>query len=216
MVRKGPAIKNEVDDAIDLCAEVFNLREAIEESRAQCEQATDERQKKVLANKGTHHRLLWYCRITENIPALQNLRRYFELIVFQAYLRSIEPDTVQSYESFESFVKKRPGTTTILHIANFPIDEWAHEISVLKTFEKELGADGLNALKLLERARVTGGEAMPDEVTQVVANRNGAVLSASTILKSDFFSNLQKMSLPEYAHADAHTTRGYLTSDFFS
>ena len=70
-------------------------------------------------------------------------------------------------------------------------------ILVLKTFEKELGADGLNALKLLERARVTEGEAMPDEVTQVVTNRNGAILSASTILKSDFFSNLQKMSLPE-------------------
>ena len=70
-------------------------------------------------------------------------------------------------------------------------------MSVLETFEKELGADGLNALKLLERARVTEGEAMPDEVTQVVANRSGATLSASTILKSDFFSNLQKMSLPE-------------------
>ncbi|KAF9648669.1 hypothetical protein BDM02DRAFT_3269263 [Thelephora ganbajun] len=159
VVRKGPAIKNEVDDAIDLCGEVFNLRGSIEESRALCEQTTDERQKKVFANK-----------------ALQNLRRYFELIVFQAYLRSIEPDTMQSYESFESFVKKRP---------------------VLKTFEKELGTDGLNALKLLERARVTEGEAMPDEVTQVVTNRNGAILSASTILKSDFFSNLQKMSLPE-------------------
>lgn len=53
MVRKGPAIKTEVDDAIDLCAEAFNLRESIEESRAQCEQATDERQKKALANKGT-------------------------------------------------------------------------------------------------------------------------------------------------------------------
>ena len=54
VVRKGPAIKNEVDDAIDLCAEVFNLRDSIEESRAQCEQATDDRQKKALANKGAH------------------------------------------------------------------------------------------------------------------------------------------------------------------
>lgn len=52
VVRKGPAIKNEVDDAIDLCAEVVNLRDSIEESRAQCEQTTDERQKKVLATKG--------------------------------------------------------------------------------------------------------------------------------------------------------------------
>jgi hypothetical protein len=86
-----------------------------------------------------------------------------------------------------------------------------YDISVLKTFEKELGADGLNALKLLERARVMGGEAMPDEVTQVVTNRNGAILSASTILKSDFFSNLQKMSLPEYVHTETRTAYRCLT-----
>jgi hypothetical protein len=52
VVRKGPAIKQEVDDAIDLCAEAVNLRDAIEESRAQCEQATDERQKKIFATRG--------------------------------------------------------------------------------------------------------------------------------------------------------------------
>lgn len=111
MVRKGPAIKGEVDDAIDLCAEVFNLRDSIEACRAQCEQATDERQKKALATKGACGGFLSirYHRMTLP-PALQNLRRYFELIVFQAYLRSIEPDTMGSYESFESFVKKRPGT----------------------------------------------------------------------------------------------------------
>lgn len=84
-------------------------------------------------------------------------------------------------------------------------------MSVLKTFEKELGADGLNALKLLERARVTEGEAMPDEVTQVVTNRHGTILSASTILKSDFFSNLQKMSLPECVYTRAYTAHGHLT-----
>jgi len=88
---------------------------------------------------------------------------------------------------------------------------WSTERSVLKTFEKELGADGLNALKLLERARSTEGEAMPDEVTQVVTNRNGAILSASTILKSDFFSNLQKMTLPEYVRTKTYAAHGYLT-----
>lgn len=41
---------------------------------------------------------------------LQNLRRYFELMVFQSYLQSIEPDTMQNFESFESFVENRPGT----------------------------------------------------------------------------------------------------------
>lgn len=39
---------------------------------------------------------------------------------------------------------------------------------------------------------------MSDEVQSVVQQRSGQILSASTILKSDFFSNLQKLSLPEY------------------
>ena len=107
---------------------------------------------------------------------------------------------MQSYESFESFVKKRPGTNAIPQVPDPHTHHLVHGTLVLKTFEKELGTDGINALKLLERARVTEGEAMSDEVTQVVTNRNGAILSASTILKSDFFSNLQKMSLPEYVY----------------
>jgi hypothetical protein len=98
------------------------------------------------------------------------------LILFQAYLHSTEPDTLQSLESFESFVKDRP---------------------VIKTFEKELLADGIGALKPLERVDPAEGEEGPDDIKQIVANRSGGILSASTILKSDFFSNLQKMSLPE-------------------
>lgn len=70
-------------------------------------------------------------------------------------------------------------------------------VPVIRTFEKELLSAGINSLKPLERADVADGEALPDEVKQVVMNRSGAILSASTILKSDFFSNLQKMSLPE-------------------
>jgi len=108
---------------------------------------------------------------------MHNLRRYFELIVFQAYLQSTEPDTMQSFPSIDDFVKTHP---------------------VIKTFEKELMHEGLDALKPLERIQNKEGVADPDEVTQIVTNRSGTILSASTILKSDFFSNLQKMTLPEY------------------
>ncbi|KAF8121766.1 inositol hexakisphosphate-domain-containing protein [Boletus edulis] len=134
----------------------LNLRDSIEEEREKAEQATDEKQKRVHTAKGLH-----------------NLRRYFELVVFQAYLQSTEADTLQSVESFEKFVENRP---------------------VIKTFKKDLDAGGLDALIPLERI---DGVAHPDEVKQVVANRSGSILSASTILKSDFFSNLQKMTLPE-------------------
>lgn len=159
VVRRGPAVKNTVDDAIDRCAIVYNVRESIEESRSRAEQAADEKQKRAHAQRGVH-----------------NLRRYFELIVFQAYLQSIEPDTMQDFESVETFVKGRP---------------------VIKTFERELLEEGANALKPLERSDVAEGVAHPDEVRRVVLNRSGNILSASTMLKSDFFSNLQKMTLPE-------------------
>lgn len=158
VIRKGPAVKNIVDNAIDQCAQVVNLRDSIEDARSRAEQATDEWQRRQWAHKG-----------------LQYLRRYFELIIFQAYLQSIEPDTMRTFESFESFVEGRP---------------------VIKTFEKELVTDDMNTLKPLERVDATEGVA-PDEVKRIVVNRAGSILSASTILKSDFFSNLQKMSLSE-------------------
>ncbi|KAF9067827.1 inositol hexakisphosphate-domain-containing protein [Rhodocollybia butyracea] len=157
--RGGVTIKDTVDNVIDQCAVVYNLRESIEESRVQAEQATDDKQKRAHAQK-----------------ALQNLRRYFELIVFQAYLQSTQPNTMQDFENIETFVKNRP---------------------VIKTFERELMADGMNALKPIQRADLVEGVAHPDEVKQIVMNRSGGILSASTIIKSDFFSNLQKMTLPE-------------------
>lgn len=67
-------------------------------------------------------------------------------------------------------------------------------------------AAGPAALKPLERVTVSDGVAYPDEVKQIVANRSGTILSASTILKSDFFSGLQKMSLPECVCCPAQLT----------
>ncbi|KAG1720160.1 inositol hexakisphosphate-domain-containing protein [Suillus lakei] len=173
IVRKGPAVKNTVDEVIDRCAIVMNVRDTIEDERILAEKAIDEKQKRIHASKGLH-----------------NLRRYFELILFQAYLRSTEPDTMQSFETFKSFIENRP---------------------VIKTFEKELMAEGLHALKPLERADMNESVARPDEVKQVVVNRSGSILSASTILKSDFFSNLQKMSLPERIEGSPNFRRVPLT-----
>lgn len=38
-----------------------------------------------------------------------HLRRYFFLIIFQAYLRTTQFDTLRTFETFENFVKSRPG-----------------------------------------------------------------------------------------------------------
>ncbi|KAG8213255.1 inositol hexakisphosphate-domain-containing protein [Butyriboletus roseoflavus] len=170
IVRQGPAVKNTVDEAIDRCAAVLNLRDSIEVERVKAEQVTDEKQKRIHTSKGLH-----------------NLRRYFELVVFQAYLQSTEADTLQSVETFEKFIENRP---------------------VIKTFEKDLIASGPKALIPLERI---DSVAHPDEVKQVVVNRSGSILSASTILKSDFFSNLQKMTLPERIDGSPNFRRVPLT-----
>ncbi len=66
VIRKGTAVKNTVDDAIDLCAEVLNLRDAIENARARAEQATDERQKRLHAQKGCSSEVLWYSSVLMN------------------------------------------------------------------------------------------------------------------------------------------------------
>ncbi len=52
VIRKGHTVKNVVDDAIDQCAEVYNLRDSIEDSRIRAEQATDDRAKKQFAQRG--------------------------------------------------------------------------------------------------------------------------------------------------------------------
>lgn len=52
VIRKGPAVKRAVDDAIDRCSAVLNLRDAIEDSRVHAEGATDERQIRLHTSKG--------------------------------------------------------------------------------------------------------------------------------------------------------------------
>ncbi|KZP00352.1 hypothetical protein CALVIDRAFT_560340 [Calocera viscosa TUFC12733] len=159
VIRHGAFVKDAVDDAVNTCGQVYNLIDAIEDERIAAQQSTNAYEKSVHVAKG-----------------LDNLRKYFQLIVFQAYLSTTRPDTLRNQASFGKFVHDRP---------------------VLGTFLNELKEDGINALKPLERVERANGAALPDEAQSLVAGRHGSVLSASTILKSDFFANLQKMSLPE-------------------
>lgn len=110
VIKKGPAVKNAVDEAIDQCSVVFNLRDSIEEARIRAEQSTDDQQRRIHAAKGAYYLTTDPRLITNRYIGLQNLRRYFTLIIFQAYLQSTEPDTVQNFETFETFVKNRPGS----------------------------------------------------------------------------------------------------------
>ena len=73
VIRKGPVVKAAVDDAIDQCAEVFNLRDSIEEARIRAEQTTDEREKKLFAQKGL---LLPYLYANISLIPLKAFRVY--------------------------------------------------------------------------------------------------------------------------------------------
>lgn len=128
------------------------------------------------------------------------------MILFQAYLESAANDTLDSMGTFEQFVKSRPGQTTPFPI-NYSLNQRYIEF---KTFEDEIFAEGVDALKPLYRIDIADGLALPDEEKQVVANRSGAILSASTILKSDYFSGLRKMSLPEYVLCSSETGSGLM------
>ena len=163
--------------SISVLINASSSREAIEDSRVRAEEESDDKERKAQQFRGIH-----------------NLRRYFLLIEFQAYLQATRPGMLQDHETFEAFLRHNPGSfDCTVNLSQDVLTAFA----VFETFEHEMLAQGPDALKPLERVSVTDGVAFPDEAKQLVANRTGIVLSAATILKSDFFSGLQKMSLPE-------------------
>lgn len=149
---------------------------------------------------------------------IHHLRRYFGLVLYQAYLEELQLDTFEHLETFDTFVEKRPGSS-FGRVKARDIRTDDAPLAVFRTFSKELKEGGLDVLAPVSRLAPADGMATTDEVMDVVTRRRGQVrsrpqplpcephlttstrsfqiLSASTILKSDFFSNLQKQSLPE-------------------
>lgn len=161
VIPHGLQVKEAVDDAIDRAGSVMNLRDSIEESRIAAEEIEDPE------NPLRKQRIASGC---------QALRRYFSLLVFQAYLNATRPDTFQSMQTFETFVRRQP---------------------VLQTIGKELDKVDISLITPLHRMEAADGMALDDEVNEVVANRDGAILTAYTMLKSDFFSGIAKVHLSQ-------------------
>lgn len=163
VIRSGQEVKNAVDDVITQCGyEVYDLLDAIEEARRKAIETHVESPR----------------RGVQQQRAVQNLRSYFFMILFAAYLNETRAETwreLRESSSYESFVKSRP---------------------VFKTIESTLEHASLDALTPIEKP-LEAGNALSGEVSEFVAKRSGRVLSAFTMLKSDFFLGLQKMSLPE-------------------
>ncbi|PWN22032.1 hypothetical protein BCV69DRAFT_281942 [Microstroma glucosiphilum] len=157
----GLQVKETVDDAVDRAGSIINLRDSIEESRLAAEEIEDPEspQRKAKISAGC-----------------QALKRYYSLIVFQAYLNATTPDTIDDMPTFESFVRRQP---------------------VLSTISKEFDKVSMALITPLQRIEAADGMALDDEVNEVVANRHGSILTAYTMLKSDFFSGIAKVSLSQ-------------------
>lgn len=84
---------------------------------------------------------------------------------------------------------------------------------VFRTFQKELKESGIDALAPLTLVPADG-LALSDEVQAVVMGRSGQILSTGTIAKSDFFSGLQKLSLPDRVEGCANFRRAPMTLSF--
>jgi hypothetical protein len=52
VMKQGNKVKSIVDETIDQCSQIYNLRDSIEEARVKAEKAIDEHQKKVYTAKG--------------------------------------------------------------------------------------------------------------------------------------------------------------------
>jgi hypothetical protein len=99
-----------VDDAIDASAAQFNLRDAIQDFQLQAEEAKDQAKKNEYIEKGLSLLALTRKEHRTGLTYLgiYHLRRYYHLLIFQAYLNDREPEEESPY-SFESFVRHRPG-----------------------------------------------------------------------------------------------------------
>ncbi|KAI9328029.1 inositol hexakisphosphate-domain-containing protein [Zopfochytrium polystomum] len=161
VIRNGTEIRHWVDLTIDRCSiHSTNIRNVIDTWKQTAESETNDRSRKRSVRKG-----------------LSSLRRYFGLIAFAAYLRSISPNELSAgLETFKSWMARRKEFTTML---------------------EEMERGGLQSLVPVERLSPGDGIALTDEVLEVVNNRTGSVLAQQTILKVDVFPGAQKLSLTD-------------------
>ncbi|WFC98121.1 hypothetical protein MYAM1_000844 [Malassezia yamatoensis] len=157
VIPHGQEVKRVVDDCIDQCSTILNLRRTIEDARLAALDAQSDAERNRHINSG-----------------IRSLQRYAHLLLFQAYLQTIKPETMLS-NTFERFVKRQP---------------------VLATISKDLDKMDIATITPLRKMDPGDGMALRDEVDEVVQNRSGDILGAQTILKSDFFSGILKAGLP--------------------
>ncbi|KAI8971777.1 inositol hexakisphosphate-domain-containing protein [Mycotypha africana] len=159
VIKNGLEVKSAVDNAIDKCGAFLNLREIIESEHVKAEEEeTDENKRQI--------------HIKRAISALQ---RYFVLICFEGYLQSTSPESLDSTETFQSWMNRHSEIGTLLLEFN------NRDERLIVPVEKS----------------ISEGVALSSEIMDVVASRHGQVLSQQTILKQDAFPGCQRINLKE-------------------
>lgn len=112
------------------------------------------------------------------------------MILFMAFLNESRPETWRELgrtANYEEFVKQRPVFRTIecVHSHFMRLDDQANVFGSWWG-RKELRHTDIDVLLPIKQ-QIASGVALDDEVAEFVAQRHGRILSAFTLLKSDFF-----------------------------
>ncbi|XP_004345330.1 hypothetical protein CAOG_06581 [Capsaspora owczarzaki ATCC 30864] len=158
VLQNGLECKAVVDEAIDVCGAVINLRESVDLCRKLAEQESDETRQHVHIRTG-----------------IAQLKRYFLLIAFQAYLLQNNSTSLDQMPSFASWMQAHVELNGML---------------------EDISEGGMLSLRPVHEVEIDSGVfTLTNEVTSVIRSRSGAVLAPLTILKSDHFPGCQKLSL---------------------
>lgn len=117
VLQNGNEVKAAVDNAIDDCAEVFDLFESIETARKAAEEAGDDdpdrREQALRAGQQGLHRYFTLCACLL-MHYLRSPLNHSCSILFASWLNSTEVEnqrSIRSDGSFERYVSQRPGAS---------------------------------------------------------------------------------------------------------
>ncbi|XP_051141675.1 uncharacterized protein LOC127258753 isoform X2 [Andrographis paniculata] len=160
--------KRQVDEVIDKCASMQNLREAIACYRSSILCQADEMKREASLSFFVEY-----------------LERYYFLICFAVYLHTERENLLpicSTQCSFTEWMRARPELYSILR-------------RLLR--RDPMGALGYSTVKPSQIESGISVDGRPLEMSQVAALRNGEVLGSQTILKSDHCPGCQHPCLPE-------------------
>ncbi|KAJ7557303.1 hypothetical protein O6H91_05G121100 [Diphasiastrum complanatum] len=161
--------KRQVDNVIDKCSDMQNLREAIAVYRNNIQRQADEKKREAALSLFVEY-----------------LERYYFLICFAVYIHTDHlalAGRMPGLGDFQQWMSARPELYSILR-------------RLLR--RDPMGALGYgNTPPGFIKQTAPFGDGRPSKIEMIVASRNGRVLGRQTVLKSDHCRSCQNLNLPE-------------------